>query len=288
VGRSSKRCFDQDLFFALRDRLTARLSGEDREAVVRLFKSALDRGNILLHVFDPEEGSLLWELGWNGAIKPVDHDYLMVVDSSLPGHTAEGVQRSWDYRVSLEPGRPASARLRVRYDHQGRPKDQVCRQSEPALYNCYWNYFRIYLPSSVINMARLPVPLHEGAEKLIWGYPEADSGSLVRSADVGPARLTEVGGFIAVEPGSVTTVPLEYELPWEIIRPSGQGSYEYRLLVQKQPGMDRDWVSVAVELPTGAELLGASPKAAARNGRWVSFDFPLTSDQVVAVTFAQK
>jgi hypothetical protein len=280
-----KRCFDYDLFFALKNRFTSQISDQERAAIVRIIKTALDQRNIIIHVFNPDQGRVLEELGWNGAIPTVDHDYLLVVDSSLPGHTTEAVVRRWDYQVSLQVGKPATARLRVRYDNQGtRQKGQVCRQSE-SFYDCYWNYFRIYVPRTATNVVAPPVPLHEGSERLIWGYSDADSGSLVQDADTGPARLTEVGGYIAVEPGSITTIPLEYQLPWKIVRPREGASFEYRLLVQKQPGMDRDQVSVSVELPPGAELLDASPTPTSRNRRSVVFNFLLDSDKEVSLVF---
>ena len=57
-----KRCFDEDVFFALRDRLT---TGEVapllRGRLVRLIKDQLDRENILIHVFPPIDDSFLWE-----------------------------------------------------------------------------------------------------------------------------------------------------------------------------------------------------------------------------------
>ena len=94
-----------------------------------------------------------------------------------------------------------------------------------------------------------------------------------------------MGGYIAVEPGTVVTVPMEYQLPSEMVRPTGPNAFEYRLLVQKQPGMDEDRVTVAVELPSGAELLTASPAPTAREGRWVVMDFSLDSDTEVVVAF---
>jgi hypothetical protein len=280
-----KRCFDEDLFTALQARLSSRFSDQERVAVVRMIKTALDKGDILIHVFQPDQAKVLENLGWNGAIPQVDHDYLLVVDSSLPGHTASEVVRHWDYQLALQMGKPAMARLRVRYDHQSpRQKGQVCRQSE-FFYDCYWNYFRVYLPEAATHIVAPPVPLHEGSEKLIWGYSDPDSASLARDPDVGPARLVEVGGYITVEPGSVTTVPLEYQIPWKIIRPLEGGAFEYRLLLQKQPGMDRDQVSVSVELPPGADLVDASPKPTRRTGRWVAFNFTLDSDKEVSLVF---
>jgi hypothetical protein len=49
--------------------------------------------------------------------------------------------------------------------------------------------------------------------------------------------------------------------------------------------MDRDQVSVAVELPPGTELLATSPAPKTRNGQWVTFNFPLDSDKEVVVSF---
>lgn len=77
------------------------------------------------------------------------------------------------------------------------------------------------------------MPLHQGSGRLIWGYPAPDSRSLVPAADVGPARLIEMGGHIGVEPGRVVTIPMEYQLPQEMVRPTGPDPFEYRLLVQE-------------------------------------------------------
>ena len=115
----------------------------------------------------------------------------------------------------------------------------MCRQSEAAgLGNCYWNFFRVYVSPLATEIDMPKVPLHPGAEKLIWGYPNADSASIVRNADIGPAAFTELSGYIVAEPGSTTTIPIQYQLPPGILRSIGPNIYEYRLLVQKQPGMD--------------------------------------------------
>ena len=286
VSTRGKRCFDEDAFFSIKDRLTLPLSTQDRMGLIGLLHSELGKHNIMAHIFDPNEGGLLWDLGWNGAIPPVDHDYLSVVDSSLPGHTTEDVFRTWEYQVTLRVDRPLESRLWVRYDHQGEIRDDpVCRQSEPESSNCYWNYFRIYLPAMAEEVIAPPVPLNQGAEKLIWGYPEPDSLSLDLSTDVGPAPLTEVGGFIAVAPNSVMTVPLAYRLPWKTVRALGENTYEYRLLVQKQPGIDTDLVDVALELPPGSEVIRSSPPPKAKNGNWLSFQFELDADTQVIVSF---
>lgn len=132
------------------------------------------------------------------------------------------------------------------------------------------------------------VPLHQGSLKLIWGYPDADSRSVVTNSDTGPARLTELAGYAAVEPASITTIPIQYQLRPGILRSSGPDAYEYRLLIQKQPGMDRDEVAVSIELPPNAELLATSPEYNSSRGGWVLFNFTLEADTTVALSFRMK
>ena len=129
VSLRGKRCFDEDAFFALKERLTTQtLTSALRRELVELIDQHLERKNVMMHVFPPTDDSFLWERGWNGAIPVVDHDYLMVVDSSLPGHSTAGVQRSFEYRVSLQPNEPVEAHLRLRYDNSDEPRDEICRQ----------------------------------------------------------------------------------------------------------------------------------------------------------------
>ena len=92
-----ERCFDEDLFIALKNRLTSKIAPSLRRELVGVVKDHLDLKNILVHIFPPDDDSFLWERGWNGAVSLVDHDYLMVIDSSLPGHSAKRIERAWEY-----------------------------------------------------------------------------------------------------------------------------------------------------------------------------------------------
>ena len=286
VSLGGKRCFDEDVFFVLKDRLAGSIPPDMVPKVVDLFKDHLNRKNILMHVFQPIDDSFLWDRGWNGAVAAVDHDYLMVVDSSLPGHSNAKVERSWEYRVSPVPNKPINAQLRLRYYNGETPKDEICRQFAFEVYRCYWNYVRVYVPPAASKIDMPAVPLHEGSLRLVWGYPDPDSGSVVRNAGVGPARPTELGAYIAVDPGTSMTIPISYELPSEILRETAPGTYQYRLLVQKQPGIDDDRVSIEFELPPGAALLDTSPEFNSRKRSWVIFDFVLQEDTTVVVSFA--
>ena len=81
-------------------------------------------------------------------------------------------------------------------------------------------------------------------------------------------------------------VPISYQLPWEIVREVGPGVYQYRLLIQKQPGTPPERATVLVQLPTGAQLAEASPGEPRRQGSWLRFDLTMTGDQLVRVQFA--
>jgi hypothetical protein len=93
----------------------------------------------------------------------------------------------------------------------------------------------LFIPGDAVDVTTPPVPLDPGSEKPIWAYPDPDSGSVGKATDLGPDSITEISGFIAVPPDSVTIIPLEYQLPNDVIRSTGRNTYEYRLLVQKQP-----------------------------------------------------
>ena len=80
-------------------------------------------------------------------------------------------------------------------------------------------------------------------------------------------------------------MPINYQLPPEILRSTAPRVVEYRVLLQKQPGMDQDVISMGVQLPPGAELVATTPEFNSRQGRWLSFDFPLVKYTVIAVTF---
>ena len=285
ISARGKRCFDEDLFFSLKNRITASVSAGQRRDLVELIKNYLDQKNIMMHVFPPVADSLLWERGWNGAVPIVDHDYLMLVDSSLPGHSNAAVQRSWDYNVALDTDNPMSARLRVRYENEDTPDDKVCLQFDWNEYHCYWNYLRVYVSGMATGIQMPSLPLTPGSLKLIWGYPDPDSTSVINPSDIGPARLPELAGYLAVEPGSVTTVPIQYQLPTDLLRSTAENVYEYRLLIQKQPGMDNDLVSVQVQLPPWADVLETEPNFNSKIGQSLSFDFKLVQDTTVVVAF---
>jgi hypothetical protein len=281
-----RRCFDEDLFNAVKERLLGDIPDDLKPKLARTIRDALRRKDVLIHIFQGPASDFVWERGWNGAVLPVSHDFLLVVDSSLPGHSVQDVDRSWEYDVRLQIGGPSSATLNLRWDSRKPPENEVCRQSEEhGAGRCFWNYVRVYASQKASNFVLPPVLLHEGTEKLSWGYIDLDTTSVVRQTGGGLSGLTELGAFVTVEPDSSTTLPLTWELEPSVVRKTGPGVYEYRLLVQKQPGMNNDRVTIAVKLPSGAVPVRLPPDTIQPGSGWVLLNSTLTTDLTFAVSF---
>ncbi len=143
----------------------------------------------------------------------------------------------------------------------------------------------MYIPVLASEFQAPPIPVHQGSEWLIWGYTPSDSLSIISSPRVGLAGFTEIGGYLTIEPGTSLTLPLRYTLPQSMIRQIGDGLYQYRLLIQKQPGTPLEPISVFVQLPERAELVRTSREPTGQVEQWVRIDFSLAGDETLVVDF---
>ena len=76
-----------------------------------------------------------------------------------------------------------------------------------------------------------------------------------------------------------------YQLPNDVGHATGPDTYEYRLLVQKQPGIDTDVFSVLVRIPRETEVTNVSPEPTCATNGWLGFEFPLNQDTELMVSF---
>ncbi|MBI4312976.1 MAG: hypothetical protein HY681_14540 [Chloroflexi bacterium] len=144
---------------------------------------------------------------------------------------------------------------------------------------------RIYVPVQAADIQAPPIPASEGSELLVWGYDPADTLTVISSPRSGTERLTEIGGYVVVEPGTNVTVPISYSLPPGIVRQIGQNTYEYRLLVQRQPGAPNEPVDVFLKLPEGGAMVSSSPAPAAADGDWLRYTLTLDADQLITLQY---
>ena len=75
------------------------------------------------------------------------------------------------------------------------------------------------------------------------------------------------------------------QLSNDVVRATGPDTYEYRLLVQKQPGIDTDVVSVSVRIPPETEVTNVSPEPTSATSGRLGFEFPLNQDTELMVSF---
>ena len=83
----------------------------------------------------------------------------------------------------------------------------------------------------------------------------------------------------------LAVVVVGYQLPNDVVRATGPDTYEYRLLVQKQLGIDSDVVSVSVRIPRDTEVTNVSPEPTSATNGWLGFEFPLNQDTELMVSF---
>ena len=83
----------------------------------------------------------------------------------------------------------------------------------------------------------------------------------------------------------MAVVVVGYQLPNDVVRVTGLDTYEYRLLVQKQPGIDTDVVSVSVRISPETEVTNVSPVPISVTNGWLGFEFLLNQDTELMVSF---
>ena len=76
----------------------------------------------------------------------------------------------------------------------------------------------------------------------------------------------------------LAVVVVGYQLPNDVVRATGPDIYEYRLLVQKQPGIDTDVVSMSVRIPPETQVTNVSPEPTSATTGWLGFEFLLNQD----------
>ena len=110
-----------------------------------------------LFVYLPEGGAAaeaLHQAGWDGALRDVPGDYLMVVDANLGFNKVNPyVTESLSYTVDLRDPAAPRANLTLIHTHTSPLTGVPCRHEarydlsyEQMMHRCYWDYVRVYVP----------------------------------------------------------------------------------------------------------------------------------------------
>jgi len=280
----------KDFMGVLLQAMLTRLEGDvdsfDPLALVTETRRALEEKHILIYVKDPQTAAILSDLYWDGAIRPVEGDYLFAVDANMGWNKANArIQESMRYTVDIDSEGRLHSVLDLTYQHRSTQKIEGCRQEirydpiyEQMMDRCYWGYLRLYVPqgSQLLQATRTPVP----ASHLLNG--RGTSGEPV--IEPLEAGTTVFATFFELAPATRKEIHFEYEPPPEIVRREADG-YRYELLIQKQPGTDATPVEVKVLLPQGAEVVSSEPDPVNVEEARIRYTFDLSTDRKLVLTF---
>lgn len=169
-------------------------------------KEAARKKEIQVYFENESLQSFFSDYAWTGELKPVQQDFLMIVDANLGAlKTDRVVKRSIKYELDLsDKDRRPWARLEIEYKNNGQKKDW--RTTD------YQSYTRLYLPQTI---------------NLVGTKGFASNPKIEKKAD-----KKVLAGWIGVPLGETRKVVVEYRLPKKIRKDN------YSLTVQKQAGVD--------------------------------------------------
>lgn len=261
-----------------------KLLGKLGLTVISLIKS----GHLLVYVDQPEIKTLLAQAGLDGSLPSPTGDLLYLVDSNVGFNKTDSVvNRDLSYSIDLSNPQAPLAQITVHYVHTI-SQNVICKQE--ASYGdftyanmqarCYWDYWRIYLPSGTLPVSS-SVPPVPGAMLLSgkdWNGPVTLSS--------GENDLAVAAGLMVLPTNTQQQFSLSVALPASILTRVDQNTWTYQLTILKQPGLANLPVSVEVKLPASGvvdSVPGGWQKAGSSTWQWKG---TLTEAFQAALTFS--
>ncbi|MBI2984527.1 MAG: DUF4012 domain-containing protein [Candidatus Kerfeldbacteria bacterium] len=225
----------------------------------------LNEKQLLLSMHDPVVQSVLVDQNWAGAIaSPEGGDSLLIADANLASlKTDPAIERSYEYRVRVADGR-AEGWLQIRYRHT-RPFDWKTTR--------YNTYVRIYVPDGSRLLDAQGAQLREKSNA---------PGPVTTSTELGK---TVFAAFKSIEPKTENALTVHYQLPDHIAQ-FLESSHEYRLVWQKQPGLESAGLTLTVTTPGRVPIQASNLDNQARLSKdSVAFQGPLREDRAALITY---
>ncbi len=245
--------------------------------------------HVLLAVPEPPFAGFLAQRGWDGAVRPGAHDFLMVVDANLGFNKVNAaVTQALAYHVDLtNPAAPVGT-LTLTYTNTV-PTAKPCvhfgvanhsTQYSDYLNDCYWDYWRVLLPAGVTGLSA-PDNAVPGAE-LLSGEDDFAPAHL----GPGEAGTTAVAGFFVLAPLATHTTVLTYQLSPAALDLSRRGQAVYRLHIQKQAGTGALPFALSVVYPAGWAVQRTSAPLISAAGQPAQFALDLRTDLDLELRFS--
>ncbi len=287
VWVAQRKEFISKLAQAVVDRLVNGGDQIDWLAAGRAIFGVLRSRDLLIYLDNGAAAEVLARAGWDGAVRPTDGDFLMVVDANLGFNKANALMRqSLAYTVTLDAEDSATANLALTYTHTGAPAEGCVHTApsysldttyETLTQQCYWNYRRVLAPAGadLIDATRHAV----GSDQLITH--RATDGSTHAALEGGKAVF---GTLLLVGQGQRLDTRLRYALPEGIVETDGD-QRTYHLTIQKQPGTGAWPVAVTVAWPADWQPVQTHPVPTSVAEHSAMFQSALNVDYEVTIVF---
>lgn len=251
-------------------------------ALLGLFKKGLDARDVLMYFNDEQLEQFAASEGWNGAVKETGSDYLLVNISNIKGAKADAVT---DTSMKLESWMQNGTmvhRLTLTRQHNG-------GSSAYGFYNkTNYSWVRVLVPQGsvlrgitgndrptykpLMNYTQASATRDTDLQALEATYQTGINGALTYAE----SGKTGFGFWMNIPPGETSAVQLEYEVP------AKYAASDYRLYVQRQPGLYISDFEFTLQKQSGITVDSSQPELTAWPDSWRLHD-PLNLDLDLSV-----
>lgn len=259
----------------------------DWRALGKAMLQNLRERHLLVQFDDPQISAVLADWDMDGAVRPGQGDFLMVVDSNIGfNKTNAAVKGSLTYDVDLtDLSSPASTL--VVFEENESSATRSCIQyggldlgDKYPIYYCYYNYMRVYLPAG--TQLTDATPHHIPAD---WMALKQSVPAQVDTLEEEIAGVQAFGTLVVVPGGQAENTRFQFALPPGVVQQkAGSNSYTYSLKVQKQPGTQAVPITIRIHLPASARVTSL-PAGVIQQGSDLLLDTSLRMDVLLSVEF---
>ena len=228
-----------------------------------IFTKDINEKHILIYVKDDYVQNFIIKENWGGAIKPVDYDYVTVIDANLASLKSDpGVKRTISYMVRRDSGN-LIADLSISYKNEGTITWKTTR---------YRTYVRVYVPKGAKLLKS------EGA---MVDCKIKEEGSIEQTEEHDKSVF---GTFICIEPDEEKVLKLKYKLP-DSIYENFKRNDVYQLLVQKQAGTANYNLNITIDLNKNPKAVEGVDNYEKRDNNRILISTDLANDKQLDIYY---
>ncbi|MFN2586737.1 MAG: DUF4012 domain-containing protein [Actinomycetota bacterium] len=241
------------------------------------FGSALAEKHMQVWMADPAEQRFIEQMDWDGAIRAArDADYLYVVEQNVGGNKFDYFATNATTMDVAVEGTDALVSTEVRV-HNGvflpQPRWSAGDSAKTGLHRPMMN---VYVPLEASFVAAAYEGERIASPPGVVGVSEAPTEHFEKGKKVWSATFE-------IPPGQEAAMRLDYRVPG-VVR-SVKGRKVYRLIVQRQPKVRPEELSVTLTLPDGAQRVRAPGWK--RMGNVLTWTKPLKADLDLEVSWQE-